>query len=313
MGRSPPAGKGGRAPSGDQGGRGIVSEIIRVADCANILGEGPLWDGRAGALYWVDIKGKALWRHTPASRLTEHWPLPEEVCSLAVRERGGLVLALYGGFRYFDPARGALERIVDTAPDNPRVRMNDGKPDRRGRFWAGSIDNELIEPLGTLFRLDPDGSCHAIERGIICSNGLAFSPDDRTLYFADSKRELIWAYDLEIDSGRIGNRRVFAGPGSAPGLPDGATVDAEGYLWSARWGGWCIARFDPVGRLDRLIEVPMEQPSCPAFGGADLGLLYLTSARWRLSEAALSKQPLAGALCALEVGVKGLPEPCFKG
>lgn len=290
-----------------------MTEVSCIVDCKNVLGEGPVWDPKAGALYWVDIKGRKVLRHTPKSGKTEEWPMPEEACSLAVREKGGLVVALYGGFRLFDPSTGRIEKIRDVAPDNPRIRMNDGKPDRKGRFWAGSIDDELTDPLGTFYRLDPDLSCHAMQEHVICSNGTAFSPDDKTLYFADSGKETIWAYDLDIDSGRISNQRVFSGPGDAPGVPDGATVDAEGYLWSARWGGWCVVRYDPKGRIDRKIDLPLQQPTCPAFGGDKLDVMYMTSARWRLSGADLAKQPFAGGLCVLDVGVRGLPEPYFKG
>ena len=289
-------------------------EIECVVDCKNVLGEGPVWCPDEKSLYWVDIKGKSINRFTPASGSVETWPVDEEPGSLALRRDGGLMVAFYGGFRAYDLDHDTSETIHEIEPDTPQSRLNDGRCDRQGRFWAGTMDDLMIEPLGGLYRLDADLSVHKAESNIICSNSLAFSPDGATLYYADLGIDTIWAYDLDTATGAITNRRVFASTKDMQGKPDGSAVDSEGYLWNAMWDGWCLARWAPDGTLDRTIELPVQRPTCPMFGGDDLDTIYLTCASIFLSDDDLAKQPQAGGVFTITgTGATGLPEPRFAG
>ena len=291
-----------------------MTNIDLIVDCGNELGESPVWDPVEKRLYWLDIKGKSISWHHPASGETRTVDVPEEPGCLVLRKDGGMVVAFYGGFRFFDMETGTIETIQELEEDTPDSRMNDGRCDRQGRLWAGSMDDTFERPLGSLYRLDPDLSCHRIEPDIIISNSIAFSPDGTTMYFADFGQETIFAYDLDTATGNVSNKRVFAGPGSAPGFPDGSTVDTEGYLWNARWDGNCIARFAPDGTLDRTIEVPVLQPTCPMFGGPGLDVLYFTSAWFRMDDTQREQYPESGGIHAItDVGATGLPEPRFNG
>ena len=289
-------------------------EIECVVDCKNVLGEGPVWCPDEKALYWVDIKGKSINRFTPASGEVETWPVDEEPGSLALRRGGGLMVAFYGGFRTYDLASGAIETVHEIEAEMPGTRLNDGRCDRQGRFWAGSMDDLMVEPLGGLYRLDADLGVRKAESNIIYSNSLAFSPDGAILYYADLGIDTIWAYDLDSASGAIANRRVFATTEDMQGSPDGSAVDSEGYLWNAMWDGWCLARWAPDGTLDRKIDLPVQRPTCPMFGGDSLDIIYLTCASIFLSAENLARQPQAGGVFAITgSGATGLPEPRFAG
>ena len=292
-----------------------MAEVACVVDCRDLLGESPIWCPADQRLYWLDIKGQTISWFTPGTGEYTQVPVDEQPGALVLRERGGMAVAFFGGFRFFDPETGAVETIHDIETDGADCRLNDGRCDRQGRFWAGSMDNAMTgRPLGSLYRLDPDLSLHKADTGIVVSNALAFSPEGDVMYFGDLGQDVIWAYDLDTDTGEISNKRVFAGPGSAPGLPDGSTVDSEGYIWSARWKGWCLARFAPDGTLDRTVEIPLQLITCPMFGGPDLDVLYVTTSRFRLSEDELAGQEQAGGVFAvIGTGCTGLPEPRFRG
>jgi sugar lactone lactonase YvrE len=292
---------------------GAVADVACVVSARALLGEGPVWDAAAQALWWVDIRGPAVHRYEPRTGAARQWPMPEEVGSLALRRDGTLLLALRSGFAFFDPATGAIERVGNPEPDQPDNRLNDGKCDRRGRFWVGSMHVSGRQPTGALYRLDPDRAWHRMATGITVPNSLAFAPDDRTLYFADTPSREIAAYAFDAARGTLGARRVFATVPEGAGYPDGSTVDAEGYLWSAHWDGGRLTRYAPDGRVDRVIELPVSRPTCPAFGGERLDVLYVTTASIRLDPAERARQPWAGGLLALDVGVRGLPEPRFGG
>src|SRR5262245_40159807 len=269
-----------------------------------LLGEGPLWDAEDRALYWVDIKGCAVHRFDPASGQDTRWPTPEPVGSLARRAAGGVVIALRTGFHFLDLETGAVTPVARPELDRPENRFNDGKPDRRGRFWAGSMHDPETAPTGALYRLDPDASCHRMVDGLVCSNALCWSPNGRTMYHADTIRRVVWAWDADPARGEIAHRRVFVALTGEDGAPDGATVDAEGFLWLAHWDGWCLTRHDPTGRVERVLRLPVQRPTCPAFGGPNLDVLYVTSATIGLSAAALAAQPWAGGILALDPGVR---------
>ena len=291
----------------------MSTDVVCVVEAQNKLGEVPVWDVAEQALYWVDIEGALLQRYHPATNAVRRWEMPERLCALALREKGGLVIALASGFAFFDPETGAIQRLAAPEAHLPGNRMNDGKCDRRGRFWAGTMDDSLKNQTAALYRLDADLSCHQMETGIGISNSLAWSPDNRTFYYADTLVKTIFAYDFDIDSGTIRNRRVFADCRHMPGAPDGSTIDAEGYLWNAHWDGWKLVRYAPDGRIDREVKLPVQKPTSCMFGGPDLSTLYVTSAIWDHSAEDLKSQPRAGGLFALDVGVRGLPEPRFAG
>jgi L-arabinonolactonase len=282
-------------------------------ECRNILGEGPIWDWRDSRLYWVDIRAPALLSLDPASGRTERWPMPAAIGCAVPRESGGWIVALRDGIHGFDPATGVLTRLATPEPERPENRLNDGKCDRLGRFWVGSMREGSREPAGALYRLDPDLRCHRILAAINVPNSIAWSTDDRTFYFADTRADSIQAFAYDLSAGGLGAGHIFAGPGAAPGRPDGATVDAEGCLWSARWGGSVVARFAPDGRLDRIVPLPVSQVTACAFGGPGLATLFVTSASIHLSSAELAEQPLAGGLFAIDVGVRGIAETPFAG
>jgi sugar lactone lactonase YvrE len=282
-----------------------------VVDCRNKLGEGAVWDVQDQAIWWVDIEGRKLQRHAPASGETRAWTLPERIGCFALREQGGIVCALESGFAFLDPETEKVDWIARPDPDRGN-RMNDGKCDRAGRLWAGGMD-ERGGKAASLWRLDPDLSVHRMETGIGISNSAAFSPDDATFYYADTSQGLIWAYDYDHRSGAIAGRRTFADCRGGPGGPDGSTVDAQGYLWNCQWDRWQLVRYAPDGSVDRTVQLPVQKPTSCSFGGPDLGTLYVTCAIWDIKGEALAQQPWAGGLLAFDVGVKGLPEPRFKG
>jgi sugar lactone lactonase YvrE len=290
-----------------------MTVIECVLDAKSILGEGALWDVQQAALYWVDIKAREIHRFDPASGRDVCWSTPEDVGSLAVREQGGLVVAMASGFHFFDPATGSFQAIGDPEPDRVENRFNDGKPDRRGRFWAGSMHDPETRASGALYRLDPDLTWRKMVEGVTVSNGLAWSLEGDVMYYACSSQRTVWAFDCDPDDGTIGNRRVFIDTSTQGGAPDGATVDEEGHYWLTLPAAWKVARYDPKGRLVRTIELPVELPTCCAFGGRNLDVLYVTTSRFNRSERQLADQPLAGGLFALDVGVRGLPEARFRG
>jgi sugar lactone lactonase YvrE len=290
-----------------------MTDIECVLDAKSFLGEAALWDVQDGVLYWVDIKAHEIHRFDPASGRDQHWSTPEDVGSLAVREAGGLVVAMASGFHFFDLASQRFEAIGDPEADRPENRFNDGKPDRYGRFWAGTMHDSESAASGALYRVDPDLRWHRMAEGVTVSNGLAWSPAGDVMYYACSSQRTVWAFDADPDGGTISNRRVFVGTSELGGAPDGATVDGEGCYWLTLPGAWKVARYDPKGRLMRVIELPVELPTCVAFGGPQLDVLYVTTSRFNRTEAQLASQPLAGGLFALDVGVRGLPETRFRG
>jgi sugar lactone lactonase YvrE len=290
-----------------------MSDVRVAANTEDVLGEVPVWDADAGCLWWTDVFRPAIHRLDVASGEVKSWTPPDKVHSFALRQQGGLVIAGRKGFALYDPQSGKHEPLHDPREDKEGTLLNDGRADRQGRFWAGSMDKMLKCPSGQLFRLDADGSSHAAADGITLSNGVAFSPDGGTLYCADSVPRNIYAYDLEAESGTLSNKRLFAETGSMPGVPDGATVDAEGFLWSARFDGSRVLRYAPDGSIAGEIELPVSRVTSCALGGPDLKTLYITSAFFRLSEEQRAKQPLAGALFAVEVEVPGVVEPRYRG
>jgi sugar lactone lactonase YvrE len=289
-----------------------MTEIRLFADAACALGEGPIWDDVDQVLFWVDIEGRRLFCRDGNWATTQSWDMPERIGSFALRAGGGMVCALQSGFAFFDPATRRIDWIARPDAAKGGNRFNDGKCDRAGRFWSGTMDAGGTRN-GSLFRLDPGGSVHRMADGIGVPNSIAWSPDDRHFYFADTSDSAIYVYDFDAMTGAIANRRLFASTRSEPAWPDGSTVDAEGYLWNAQWGGWRLVRYAPDGTIDRVVLLPVQYPTSCAFGGPDLATLFVTSAIWDLTESQRAAQSWAGAVLALEPGVRGLPEPRFAG
>jgi len=292
-------------------------EITCVVDARAELGESTYWDPAAEVLWWIDIYGPTIHRFDPATGRNESWPAPEYPGCLAVRESGGLVVSLASGFHFFDPATGTFTPIVDPERDVADSRFNDGKTDREGRFWSGTMwEAPGKEPakIGALWRLDRDLTAHKVIAGVGCSNGLAWSPDSKTMYFTDSHTHFVWAYDFDKATGTVENRRVFIDFSAEGFIVDGATVDAEGTYWlTVPFKGKVLA-YDPAGRLIRSIDLPVDLPTCCEFGGKDLDTLYVTTAVYSRAPRGGSSGPQAGGLFAITgLGVKGLPLVPFGG
>jgi sugar lactone lactonase YvrE len=290
----------------------MSDKVECVVDCRNRLGEVPVWDEREQALWWVDIEGKLLQRYRPATGQVERWTMPERIGSFALRERGGLIVAFASGIAFYDPASGAIEWLGRPEADKPGNRFNEGKCDRKGRFWCGTMDDSLAAHSAALYRVDPDRSIHKVLDGVGISNCFVWSLDDRAFWFADTLDRRIDRFDYDHARGTLSNRRPFATPAGGA-APDGGTIDAEGFLWNAEWDGWRVVRYAPDGRVDRVVALPVQKPTSCMFGGPDLATLYVTSAVWDLTPEKLAGQPQAGGLFALDVGVRGVPEPRFAG
>ncbi|HET9811903.1 MAG TPA: SMP-30/gluconolactonase/LRE family protein [Sphingomicrobium sp.] len=282
-----------------------------VADVGAVLGEGPVWVEAERALYWVDIKGWKIFRLDEGGAVTS-WPTPLRVGSLAPRDSGGFIAGTEHGFAEIDLESGRFHVFANPEPARPGNRFNDGKTDRTGRFWAGTMDNEERAASGALYRLDPDRRWKLIDDGYRVTNGPAFDPSGTRMYHTDSARQIIYAFDLS-SSGEVSHKRVFAEFGEDEGYPDGMTVDAEGHLWVAFWDGWSIRRLSTEGAVIETVKMPVQRPTSCAFGGPALDRLYVTSASIDLDEQALAMQPCAGGLFLLETGVRGMAPLPYAG
>jgi sugar lactone lactonase YvrE len=295
-----------------------------VVECANHLGEGPVWDVEDGCLYWLDGTGRrvgnpSIWRLDPRTGRTRHWSLDHDVGALAIRRGGGAVLALADGFYFFDFAGERLDLISRVDADQPRSRLNDGKCDRRGRFFAGGMDDKEELKICSLWRLDADLSVSRVDEGIICTNGPCWSPDNRTFYLADTFQGEYWAYDYDIATGSLTNKRLFHSFKNDPGVADGSTIDDEGCVWNAQLISGDLVRYAPDGTVDRRIGMPVRNITSVMFGGDRLDELYVTSmarvthpAAHDLFAREMKPQHLAGSLFKVTgLGVRGLPEPRF--
>ena len=290
--------------------RESVARAERIGQQSDILGESPLWEDRAQCLYWVDIRRPAIRRLRWSAGEVDTWAMPDLMGSIALTDEGRLLVATTRQISLFDPVGGTLAPFVEPPPQPGDHRFNDGRCDTQGRYWVGSMHNITRAPEGVLYRLEGAGPMVAVRDGICIPNSLAFSPDGRTMYFADSLRHTIYAYGYDPATGTMGEARVFA-VSEPPAFPDGSAVDAEGFVWNAEFNGGRLLRRSPDGRLDRVVNLPVRRPTCCAFGGPDLDILYITTTSQNMSEAERAAEPLAGALLAIDVGVRGLPERRF--
>ena len=285
-----------------------------VLDAKVLLGEGPWWNARSGQLYWVDIEGCAIHVFDPATSQDRKIDVGQMVGCVVGRKSGGVALALQHGFYHLDLDTEKLTPLVDPESHLPDNRFNDGKCDSRGRFWAGTTRINHDEPAGFLYMLDADLNVHRRLDDVWISNGLAWSKDDRTMYFIDSPTADVVAFDFHGPSGEIGNERLVIEIPEGGGSPDGMTIDEEGMLWIALWDGWRVIRVNPEnGAIIDEIKLPVARPTSCCFGGANLDELYITTASTRLPAEELAKQPLAGGLFRCKPGVKGLPMVEFVG
>lgn len=275
------------------------------------FGEGPLWDDRTGLLWWTDIPASEVHCFDPRTGQDRTIPVTENVGALALRAAGGLVAAARDGFAALRDD-GGLERLAAVNADDPDLRMNDGKVDPSGRFYASTMTFSGEEPVGELLRLDADLSVHVEERDLRIGNGLDWTPDARTLYFTDTPQGGIDAFDVDPGTGALsGRRRLFDVP-AEHGQPDGLCIDDEGALWVAMWNGGAVRRYAPDGELLAVVDLPVSNVTCPSFGGPDLGTLFITTAQPRFSGGE-QDEPLGGAVFSLRPGVTGPPPRPFAG
>jgi len=285
-----------------------MTQPYRMLQCDATLGEGPLWCSRSQTLYWIDGFDPHLWYWRWDSEKPRSRRLARPPAALAQLPDGRLLLAFRERFAVLGEAEDTPGEIELPGLALGDERFNDAKVDRRGRFWIGTIDRALTRPIGRLYRID-DGGIQAMDEGFALSNGMGWSPDNARMYFAESLDRQIYTYDFDATAGTLQDRRVLASyRGGAP-KPDGLTVDAEGGIWCAIFGSSCVVRYLPDGTLDRTIRLPVSCPTSCMLGGPDLRTLFVTSARYSLSEDELRQQPFAGSVFAFQVDVPGIPEP----
>ena len=277
------------------------------------LGEGPVWCPREHVLYWLDSRLGLFNRFDPESGENRSWQMPEPIGSFALCEGGGIVAALASGIALVEPATGVPEWLIRVEHAAEGMRFNDGKCDRRGRFWTGTMVEHLKAPaLAALYRVDAGRRVEKVLDGVRMTNGIGWSPDDATMYFTDTAAATIFALDYDIESGTVANRRPFVTTTPETGWADGLTVDAEGGVWSAGFGRGRLNRYAPDGSLDRVIELPVQQVTSVMFGGPDLSTLYVTTAGAAVRKPGERTEHMAGMLLAVEPGVRGLPEPRYR-
>lgn len=281
----------------------------------SVLGEGPMWSVGEQVLYWIDIVSRRIFRLRPVTGQVDIKELPYAPSAVIPRAAGGLLVVTKKGMALMDFDKPELQSIPVALVDFKKEVFNDAKCDSTGRLWVGTRDLHVKGPEGGLFCMNADYSMQRHASGLVVSNGIAWDAVERVMYHVDSHPGRIDAYDFDVATGALSNRRVFRDyvKESAAAIPDGCAADAEGGLWVAEVGDWHIRRYMPDGRLDREIRMPFQKPTSVMFGGPDLRTLYVTSMRFGLSDEALAAQPLAGSLLQLDVGMKGQPEHVFGG
>lgn len=285
-----------------------------VIDARNTTGESPVWSQSEQALYWVDIQAGRVHRFDPANQAQRFWQLPSEVGSIGLRAQGGLVCALRSGFHLFDLHTEKLTFLCHPEPNMPTNRLNDGKVSPEGRFWAGTMDDRpQKQPIGSLYRFDNDHRCTRMAGEVKVSNGLAWSPDAKTMYHSDSRSGAIYRYSYDSETGSIGPREVFVSMQPEWGRPDGGATDEEGCYWGCGISAGRVNRFNPRGELIEYVELPITHPTMPCFGGSDGRTMYVTSLRDGLSDAELAKTPQAGGVFRFECAVRGMPVALYRG
>ena len=289
----------------------IRFEVLRTA--GDVLGESPLWCPRRERLYWVDIRGPALQSCDAGGGAYRRWAMPSAIGSFAFTGGEDFIVALRDGFHRFHPGSGGLEPIALVERDRPQHRMNEGKCDPQGRFVAGSMNDASREPTGILYCLGPGEACRVVKRGFAVPNSLCWSPGGETVYFADTESRVIVRHRYDAGTGAFHDPVAFADLRGGAGRPDGATVDAEGCLWSAEVASGCVVRYAPDGRELARMRLPVSRVTSLAFGGVGHATLFVTSSSFKLTAAQQAQEPLAGAVFAAVPGVQGRPAAIFAG
>jgi sugar lactone lactonase YvrE len=299
------------SPSGDRvTDEAIASMATLAVDCRCALGESILWCERRSTLFWADIDAAGLWMHVPGNGSTRHWTLPERLGSLALCENGGLLLGLAKGLYWVDIDAAieattattlSLQRLQEVEPGSSETRINDGRSDRHGHFVFGTKSQRADKaPVGSFYQYSAQHGLRRLDLpGVSIPNSICFSADGRTLYYCDSLQPRISCCDYDPHTASVFNSRVFVELDHPQASPDGSIVDAEGHLWNAQWGASQVVRYRPDGQTDRIVAVPVTQPSCCTIGGEDLDQLYITSARAELGEATLAWMPTSGGVFQL--------------
>ncbi|MDB5851334.1 MAG: transcriptional regulator, IclR family [Rhodoferax sp.] len=291
-----------------------AADVVCRVDARALLGECPTWSPRDGVLYWVDILTPAIHRYDLHSGIDTETKLGAMVSLAIPKATGGLLVATPSGLVTYDVDSKTMAPLCHPEADRPGNRYNDGKCDRLGRLWVGSLDMGTAANRGNLFRVHADGSWKKMDSDFTIANGLGWSPDNSRMYFTDTFRRTVYVYDFDLRAGSIANRRALITLAADDGVPDGLTVDEEGCLWIAVWDAWRIARYSPEGRELLRIRMPVPRPTSCCFGGPNLDTLFVTSASVRLSEEALAAAPLSGSLFSIRLpGVRGLPDTSFAG
>jgi len=284
-----------------------------VLDCQNQHGEGVFWNPLDGLVWWTDIEGCALWSFDPVTEESRTFPMKDRVCCFAPRKSGGLIVAFADRVSFLDIDAGTEEKICDFEIDTPDTRLNDGRTDRQGRLVVGGMNEGTGAATSSVIRIDGDRKISTVIDGVACANSTCFSPDGRTMYFADTPNREIVAFDYNTVDGSLSKRRVHVSFADEPGLPDGSCVDAEGGVWNAEWEGRRVVRVAPDGTLDRVIDVPVWKPTCCTFGGPNLDTLFITTSRLMSDAETLAKEPNSGGLFAVKPGVTGTIDVPFCG
>ncbi len=294
--------------------------VTCLLEAKNKLGEGCLWDAEGQCLWWLDIAPiSKLHILDPATGATRHWTFPLILTCFALAGPDRLIMGGEDGLFFFNPSTGGLAPFCEPETGRPGNRGNDGACDAAGRFWFGTMqqniaadgsDLDITRNSGALYRVSADSRTALMFDNVGVSNGPCWSPDNKTFYFSDSRNQIIWAFDFDLEHGLLSNQRVFNDT-KEHGYPDGATVDAEGFLWSARWDGSCVLRFDPAGRIDRIVPMPVTRPTCVVFGGPKLDTIFVTSSAANLGADVLKKHPLQGGVFCFDPSVTGTPKHQF--
>ncbi|MFN7517433.1 MAG: SMP-30/gluconolactonase/LRE family protein [Dolichospermum sp.] len=285
-------------------------QLNHVLAARSRLGEGPVWDSTKGLLYWVDIYNHRVNQFDPTTGQNLFFDVGDVVGSIAIAGQDRLIMAQRHGLAFLHLQTGEVTPIIQVEADMTENRFNDGKCDRQGRFWFGSMCPGKNQ--GSLYRYDTDGSLHLMETGLTIANGLGWSPDEKMFYLTDSAQQKIYAYNFEAATGRISNRHILVDLAGESFYPDGLTVDSEGNIWSAMWDGWCVIRFNSQGEETLRIPLPVQRPTSCTFGGQDLQTLYITTASVGLSEEEIQKSFYSGDLFALQTDITGLPTDNFR-
>jgi L-arabinonolactonase len=300
----------------------MKTPVTCIAKSNDSLGEGCLWDEKAQALWWLDIaRPSRIHRLDVANGIHRSWLSDLLLTAIALTADKRMIVAGEDALYMFDPATGAITPFCRPETDRPQNRSNDGACDSAGRFWLGTMhqnigprgeDLAIPSSTGALYRVEASGKSKLMLDHVGVSNGPCWSPDDRTFYFSDSMAQTIYAFDFDAANGDISNKRVLNDT-KDHGYPDGSTVDADGCIWSARWEGKCVLRITPKGKIDRVVEVPAVRPTCPVFGGPDLDVIYVTSSRAHLDGGEMAARPLNGGVFCFNPGVKGTLKNRFAG